>query len=160
MRVVCLIIIGYLIMVIIIINLTKKNKLLQVKNEKASNQISKFQEYYQLMDQWMMNQEQGLTTANYFEKNGYKTIAIYGMGILGKHLYMELVKSNINVLYAIDQKGDSEFPNLHIHKLEDNLDEVDAVIITVTVSYGEIASKLEKKLNCSMISLEEVICES
>lgn len=123
-------------------------------------QSLKFREYFELLDQWMMNREMGMSVANYCQKNGYETVAIYGMGILGKHLYHELNKSEICVKYAIDQNAKGPFDELKVCKPDEPLEEVDAVIITVTVSYGSIAQKLEEKLDCSMISLEEAICES
>ena len=137
-------------------NICKKTK----ENRKMYKQAQKFREYYELMDQWMMNQEIGVSTANYCKKNGYETIAIYGVGILGKHLHYELKKGGIHVKYAIDQNAKCAFEELKLCKPDELLDDVDAVIITVTGSYGSIAQRLEEKLDCPMISLEEVVCES
>lgn len=145
----------------IVIYLQQK-RINKIRKENAGirSQFLKFREYFELMDQWMMNREIGMSTANYCKKNGYKTVAIYGMGILGKHLYHELERDGIIVKYGIDRNGKSPFDELKLYRPEEELEQVDAVIITVTVSYGSIAKMLEEKMNCSMISLEEVICES
>lgn len=130
------------------------------KNNQCKKEILKFKEYYELLDQWMINLEQGMCAENYFVKNNYQNIAIYGMGPLGFHLYQQLRESKkIHVLYAIDQKGTSVFPELVVKKPTESLSSVDAIIITVTSDYGSIASMLEKQIDCSMISLEEVVCE-
>lgn len=133
----------------------------QVKSMSYEKNMMKFKEYYDLLDQWMMNREQGMCIENYFLKSNYRNIAIYGMGPMGNHLYNELSKSDkVHVIYAIDKKGSTIFPELSIKKPTEELPEVDAVVITVTVSYGEIVPMLEEKICCSMVSLEEVICES
>lgn len=121
----------------------------------------KFKEYYELLDQWMMNREQGMSVESYCIKNGYKEIAIYGMGPMGNHLYKELLGSErVQVSYAIDKQGSSIFPELSVKKPTEELPQVDAVIITVTAAYGSIASMLEEKVKFPIISLEEVVCES
>ena len=131
------------------------------KERKTETAFLKFKEYYELLDQWMMNREQGMHTANYFIKNSYKTVAIYGMGQMGNHLYEELIDSKeVDVIYAIDKKGTSVFPELCVKKPTEELPSVDAVVITVLNSYSSIVSMLEEKMHSSMISLEEVICES
>lgn len=131
------------------------------KRKKTETAVLKFKEYYELLDQWMMNREQGMHTGNYFIKNGYKTVAIYGMGPMGNHLYKELMDSKeVDIVYAIDKKGISVFSELCVKKLTDELPSVDVVVITVLNSYSSIVSILEEKMYSSMVSLEEVICES
>lgn len=147
----------------VIMNMLKKKHLQQqtIVIKQYEKSLLKFREYYELLDQWMMNREQGMCVENYFAKNNYKSIAIYGMGSMGNHLYQELKQSSkVQVLYAIDKKGTSIFSELCVKKLSDDLPAVDAVIITVTLSYADIVLSLEEKLICPMISLDEVICES
>ena len=43
------------------------------------------------------------------------------MGIFGKHLYEELRGGNIEVVYGIDQQGNSICRELQIYAVEDNL---------------------------------------
>ena len=127
----------------------------------SNKTMEKFKEYYELLDQWMMNREQGISVENYCIKNGYKEIAIYGMGPMGNHLYEELSGSRkVQVSYAIDKRGTSIFPELSVKKPTEELPQVDAVIITVTAAYGSIVSMLEEKVKFPIISLEEVVCES
>jgi len=115
----------------------------------------------ELLDQWMMNRDQGMHIENYFVKNGFGTIAIYGMGSLGNHLYAELESSEkIRVAYAIDKKGSSIFENLTVKQPIDTLEEVDVVVVTLVRGYNEVIALLKEKLSCPVVLIEEVICES
>lgn len=43
---------------------------------------------------------------DYFLRNGYKKITIYGMRYVGETLLDELKNSEINVVYGIDKNAD------------------------------------------------------
>ena len=116
---------------------------------------------YGLLDQWMMNRDQGISIENYFVKNGFSTIAIYGMGSLGSHLYAELEDSDkVRIAYAIDKKGTSLFKGLTVMLPSDALVHVDVVVVTLVAGYGEVIEMLKKKISCPIVLIEEVICES
>ena len=51
-----------------------------------------------MMNQWVKVKQEGKNLASYFEKNGYKKIAIYGMSYAGETLLEELKDSEINVV--------------------------------------------------------------
>lgn len=116
----------------------------------------KFRSYYELLNEWLKKQHEKTTLIPYFTEHEYKTIAIYGMGEIGKRLYEELKDSDIKVLYAIDQY-DSYDEILDIKLIDDDLPEVDAVIVTPVADFDEIYSKLSTKVNYPIISMEEVI---
>jgi len=116
---------------------------------------------FHLLEQWMMNRDQGVKIENYFVKNNYVSVAIYGMGFLGNHLYAELKHSgNVKVEYAIDRKGCSIFDDLIVKRPTDDLKKVDVVVVTIVKGYGEVISLLKEKLPCPIVLIEEVICES
>lgn len=131
------------------------------KEEKQQAQViaNKFNMKFLLLNQWMNNREQGYSVSNYFLKNNFRCIAIYGMGEFGEHLYIELKDTGIKVKYAIDRKAYSIFPELAVKTLQDTLEMVDAVVIT-TMNFGDIEKQLRTQLTCPVISMEEVICES
>lgn len=114
-----------------------------------------------LLDNWMYLRDHQINVSNFFDKYGYKKIAIYGMGKLGLHLLNELSKSNINVAYGIDKKlqDSNNNMNLQIYNPSQQLPKVDAVVITVISQFAEISKMLSKTMNCSMIALEELIQE-
>lgn len=113
----------------------------------------------QLFVKWMENREQGKSIASYLEELGIRKIAIYGMSDAGKKLYSELKKSDIDVAYAIDRRYIEFDEQLEIVTLQDSLREVDAIVVTAISEYGDILENLRTKVNCEIISLEQIVYE-
>lgn len=95
----------------------------------------------------------------YFFENNYKNIAIYGMGIFGNRLYSELKKTEVNVKYIIDQKVNVK--NIDITKvgMEENFEEVDAIVVTPLFDFENIKKEIVNKVPYKVISLYEIIKE-
>ena len=55
----------------------KYSKLLEVYRGVADKNL----DIFLLFDQWLEKKQEGIRLSSYFEKYGYKNIAIYGMGI-------------------------------------------------------------------------------
>jgi len=127
--------------------------------EKKSEKVNKFKSYYNMLNQWLVLKGQGKSLEEYFTGNGYKTIAIYGMGEMGNRLYEELKDSDIEIQYAIDKAPGAVYSELEVREAEEEMDKVDVVIVTATFAYDEIKEELEDKFTCPIISLEDVICE-
>lgn len=114
---------------------------------------------YKMMCQWVTVKQNGVNLADYFEKNDYKKIAIYGMSFAGDLLVNELKDTSIKVAYGIDKNAGSCYAEIDVVTMEDNLDEVDAVIVTAITFYNEIADELSTKISCPIISLEDILHE-
>ncbi len=130
-----------------------KGKKLSEKAEK----VDKFKGYYNLLNQWLVNKHEGKSLDRYLLEQGYKSIAIYGMGELGNRLYEELKNSEVEVKYAVDKKAESTYSELNVVGLDDELEQVDAIVVTATYAYDEICEELEGIMECPIISLESVI---
>lgn len=135
-------------------------------NEQKRQELKadKYYSYYSLMNQWMINLEQGMEVSNYFKKNNYNKIAIYGMRDLGVHLLEQLANSPIKVAYGIDRADNimllDDYRDFIIKKPFDELEMVDVIVVTALNDFGEIKKNLLKKMGCTVVSLAEVICES
>ncbi|MEF9997862.1 MAG: hypothetical protein RR717_02185 [Lachnospiraceae bacterium] len=127
--------------------------------ERASSELEKFKDYFLFMNQWLMLRNDGQSLKEYFEHHGYKKIAIYGFAEMGNRLYEELEDTDIEVLYAIDQNADTMYADIQVVTLEQELKKVDAVVITALRSFDAIADQIRPRLNCDLISLEEVVYE-
>lgn len=130
----------------------------RANNEKIKK-IEKFKNYYNLLNQWLINKNEGKSLETYFLNNNYNTIAIYGMGELGNRLYEEIKNTNIKVKYAIDKNADSVYSNLDVVNMEEDFEMVDVVVITATFDYDVIKDEISTKIDCPIISLEDVVYE-
>ena len=81
-------------------------------------------------DQWLRIRQEGKTLVDFFEKNDYKTVAIYGMKELGERLYDELENSGITVKYIIDKNADTIYADVDVLTPDDELEPVDVVVVT------------------------------
>lgn len=118
----------------------------------------KFRSYFRILDKWLKAVEQQSILETYFLENHFYTIAIYGMGIMGRHVFEELKDSKeIEILYTIDRNADQIDFSTNVLKIDDDLPDVDVVIVTTVCEYKEIKEMLSKRLSCPIISLEEII---
>ncbi len=116
--------------------------------------------YLDLLDMWLTVKEQGRSLEEFFKKRNYKLVCIYGMGILGEHLYEELRKSDvIKVEYIVDRDTSRQYPIDH-YMPEDDLPKVDAMIVTAVISFPELYKKYKELNDGRIISIVEVIKES
>lgn len=138
--------------------------LLEGKNEENNrrSQLKSYKKYeylYHLMHQWMTVHEMGISVSDLLVMAGYKRIAIYGMADVGKHLYHALRDSEIEICYGIDRGKCGKYENIEIKKPEEDLEEVDAIVVTAVVDYEEIKNGLQKKIDTAIVSLEEILYE-
>lgn len=125
----------------------------------TSEKEDKFRAYYNVLNQWLSVLHEGKSIERYFYDKNYRTIAIYGMGEIGNRLYEELSNSDVQVKYAIDKNADTVFSNLEVKSLNDRLEDVDAVIVAVPHIFEEVKLRLEGKVSCAIISLEDILYE-
>ena len=112
---------------------------------------------YLMMDQWVAVKQEGKNLSSYFEGKGYNKIAIYGMSFAGERLVRELKNTKVIIEYGIDQNAVKLNADINIYTPEEDLQEVDAVVVTPIFFFDEIEEKLAKKFKCPIISLEEVL---
>ncbi len=129
------------------------------ETEKLKVQSDKHLALYLMMNQWVKVKQAGKSPAAYLERNGYKKIAIYGMSYAGETLLDELKGTGIEVAYAIDRNAASIYSEVGVVSMEDNFEEVDAVVVTAIAFFDEIEEALETKMDCPILSLEDILYE-
>lgn len=129
------------------------------ETEKAKSMSSKHLALFLMMNQWVKVKQQGKKLSAYFEKNGYQKIAIYGMSYAGETLVDELKGTGITVAYGIDKRAESIYADVDIVSVEDGLEAVDAVVVTAITFFDQIEEMLSQKMDCPIISLEDVLYE-
>lgn len=120
---------------------------------------AKVHELYMAFDQWLRIRQEGKTLAEYFKRNGYKRIAIYGMKELGERLYDELEGSGVEVCYIIDKNADSIYADVDVVTPDDELKAVDVIVVTALYYFEEIDEMLSEKTDYPVISLEDILYE-
>lgn len=131
------------------------------KARKIQSDLDKYQTLFLMTNQWIKAKQNGKDFSAYFEKNGYHKIAIYGMGYLGETLLDELKGSNISVVYGIDRRAGAFYTNIDIDvvSISDDLRPVDAVVVTAITYFSEIEEALSDKVDCPILSLEDILYE-
>lgn len=127
------------------------------KLEKAYDKSKKHFELYRMMNQWVRVHQEGKKLSSYFERNGYKRIAVYGMSYAGETLINELKDTKTEVAYGIDKNADAIFTDIKIVSADDLPEQVDAIVVTAITFFAEIEEKLREKTDCPIISLEDVL---
>lgn len=132
--------------------------IIEEKNEGQSKIIDRYKSYWTLFDRWLYKLECGCTLNNYFVKKGIKNIAIYGIGMVGKH-FINQIEDYVNIIYAIDRRNDNVNMQFPIFTDVNCELKVDAIVVTVSYDYPEIYKKLREKADCHIILIDEVIEE-
>lgn len=111
--------------------------------------------YLHLLDIWLDNVERGIRLESFFVYRMINNIAIYGMGLIGKHLIKELESTDVHVKNIIDE-GNRE-GNISVAKIGDRLDNINAIVVTPFLEFKQIKAKLAMHYKCEILSIEEVI---
>ena len=96
----------------------------------------RYQYAYLTIQQYLSMKCQKKNIFDFFEKRGYKKVAIYGLGELGKCVLNDLSDTNVKVSYIIDQAynnypcGVKGIPVIN-KELICQQEEIDVVIVTV-----------------------------
>lgn len=132
-----------------------------IENEQDGQKIeSKYRRMFQFMNYWMTIRQKGISLGKYFQKKGYKDIAIYGIGSIGLRLLEELKEYNIEIRYAVDRNAAELCLDMRIITSEETLEEVGAMIVTAISDFNEIKEQLRKKVSFPIVSLEDIVYEA
>ncbi|MEY8375770.1 hypothetical protein AALD22_08310 [Lachnospiraceae bacterium 56-18] len=131
----------------ILLNLLRKNQ----------ENAEKFQILFQMMNQWVELKQKGINLSQFFEENGYKKIAIYGMSSAGEALCNELKDSDIEITYAVDKNKYGVVTELEVYAPDEELPDVDVIVVSAVAYYDEIAAMLEEKVKFPIVSLEDIV---
>lgn len=105
-------------------------------------------------DKWMQLEENGKTISDILHTHGYRTVAIYGMGCLGKRLYERLKAEGTDILCGIDKNAHYMYKNLYVYAIDDDdLPEADVIIVTPIYFYDEIRDTIREYRNVDVCSL-------
>lgn len=131
-----------------------------INNERRKS--NRYASYYELVYKWLVNKNNGKKIEEYFKKNGYNKIAIYGAGTLGELLYHDLENCNIEVKGFMDKNTSVGIDNVKTYQIEEMREnkEVDCIVVTPIFCFCDIEDELrEKGIINKIVSLEEIVFE-
>lgn len=108
------------------------------------------------LSEWLKLKQNGISIKEYFEQNHYETIAIYGMGDLGKKLFFELQNSGMEVIYTVDKNAGMQ-DKYKMIQLADKLPKTNVIIVTAVSSFNEIYMELKNKTSAEIVNIEDMI---
>lgn len=141
------------------IGVAASKKMQEKKAQKWQQMSDKHLALFLMMNQWVKVKQEGKKLSEYFERNHYKNIAIYGMSFAGETLLDELKESQICVKYGIDKKAGRINKEIDVVTMEDEWEEVDVIVVTAITFFDEIIEQLREKVNCPILSLEDILYE-
>lgn len=127
------------------------------ENGKIQSMSDKHLALFLMMNQWVKVKQEGKNVASYLEKKGYHKIAIYGISYAGETLIDELRGSSVEISYGIDKNADTIYSDINLVSPDDILEEVDAIVVTAITFFDEIEEKLMAKIECPILSLEDIL---
>lgn len=118
------------------------------------------QQYLDIMNQWLILKHNNIKLEPFLIQHNYKNIAIYGMGIYGRHLIREFQDAtDIKLVCGIDKKKMQAYQGVPILSLGEIDEKIDVVINTIF--YDEtVKDNIKKALECDVISFEDLVFES
>lgn len=119
--------------------------------------MTRDKKYLDMMNQWIILKQEGKSVEKYFQKNGYHSIAVYGMSIYGRHLVRELQGTEINIVCGIDRKKMNSYKDIKVLQPIDKLPEIDAIVNTVIWEHINIKASLSQITDRPVICLEDII---
>lgn len=126
------------------------------KCEHLESEINKINYNNSILRDWLSLKQNSIGLADWLFQNDIKRIAIYGYGILGKALFVELKNSKIEIVCIVDNNYANIYADIPAVGT-DNIPNVDAIIITALNYYDEIETTLLGKCNYTIISLEDIV---
>ena len=132
------------------INLRKVIKDKDVENEKV-------RQNFNILGEWLSMYERGEHIAKKLLELNIETVGIYGMGILGSHLYRQLDNTKVKVNYIIDKNDLKGIYTAKLIKPCDHMENIDAVIVTPVYQFNNIKRNILKYNDIEVISLREVL---
>ncbi len=127
------------------------------RSGKNAELAQKHLQLYLLMNQWVKVKQKNKSIVEYLRGSGYKKIAVYGMNYVGETLIDELKGSDIRVVYGIDKNASDIYSDIDVVTPDEELANVDAVIVTPITFFSEIEDMLSLKMDCPILSIEDIL---
>lgn len=145
-----IILLGYIVLMYLV---KKASETIERKNK----EIERYRDYYYLNNCWIDAKNRNKKIGDYCISHGYQNVILYGFSEVGVNAYFELKQAKLKKLYIMDRALSIHNTDFNVAKINQKLDKVDLIIITVLNQKECIKKELQKNYKCPIISLEDVI---
>lgn len=129
------------------------------EKRKEESKLTIYRKNMYCLDKWMNIKEKNIHLSEYLIDNDVYSVAIYGYGILGKHLVTELEESKVDIKYIIDRNAGTNNLKYKIIPPQEDINDVDAVIITALGDFENIYYDIKTKTKARIFSIREIVEE-
>lgn len=126
----------------------------EVNGDFSSQTAERFKEQADLMELFIKKKREDCDIKRFLKEAGYHSVAIYGMGRLGKLLYSELREI---LRCEIDKDISMKYGDTEIRTPEADFSDIDLIIITASYQIQGIKKYLESRVHCKIITLRELM---
>lgn len=122
--------------------------------------MNREKQYLDMMNQWLILKHEGKGIEGYLQHKGYRSIAIYGMAVYGRHVVRELQGTGVAIAYGIDQKKMKPYKGVKVLQPTGELPYADVIINTVIHDHMGVKTILSGITDIPVIGLEDVVFDS
>lgn len=116
--------------------------------------------YYDILNQWIWMIEKGEKIENLLIRRGIRSVAIYGMGDMARHLLHALNGTSIVVDAVIDEKKGFYFGEILTVEMDAYDGRSDLVIFTDPTETQSVLEKLSLKTEGKLLSIEDLLFDN
>lgn len=127
------------------------------ENDRYDQLVKKDRRIISALYYYLQLRNSGVSLSTSLIDSGYRRIAIYGFGFIGKALYDDLSNNGVDVLYVIDKTVNN---SILVRSFEDDWDEVDCIIVTPVYAFDSIKNEIERKVDFVVLSFEEILASN
>lgn len=117
----------------------------------------RYRSYWKMMDLLLDAIERHVFISAWLRQQGFANAAIYGNGMLGRHLLHRLGEEQFPVHYLIDRRRDATVDGLRTYTPEDNLPPVDVILVTAVHAFPYIKKTLAENGCTNVLRVDEVL---
>lgn len=116
------------------------------------------------MDMWMYLRENGYSVNEFFKLRNIHKVAIYGYGILGRHLIREIEQSDslIDVEWILDVRAETITNSKHpvyLPESAENLSKAELIVVCAINDFDEVEAFVGSRTRIPIVSFKEILEE-
>lgn len=135
-------------------------RLMNMRTSDASQVYNRYEHMFRLQSRWVSNIQKDLKIGDWMILNGIYSIAIYGMGFMGKNLVDEVLEnSKVRIMKLMDRDVIGDYKGIKIDNDRIVDSKVDGIVITVVSQYEKVRESFEAVYGGRFFSLEDIIHE-